>query len=137
MKPISIYDLHPRLKAIGFNEIKLADSSYVAPSHGWLKEFAAYLFRNCPTYYRETFDCENIARWAMVEADKALLDSGTRDAGHTFGEVSGSIQIDGKFASHALNFCYCDDDEIYVVDAQAGLLAPIADYNAAWNSCRL
>ncbi len=137
MKPVSIYNLHPKLKALGFNEIKLADSSYVAPSHGWLKEFAAHLFHNCPAYHAETFDCENIARWAMVEADKALVDSGHRGAGHTFGEVTGTIQMDGKFTAHTLNFCYCDDDEIYVVDAQAGLLAPIAGYNAAWNSCRL
>jgi hypothetical protein len=137
MKPISIYTLNPKLKALGFHEIKLADSSYVAPSYGWLKEFSDYLFRGCPPYYRETFDCENIARWAMVEADKALVDSGTRDAGHTFGEATGVIQVNEKFDNHTLNFCYCDDDEIYVVDAKAGLLAPIAGYNAAWSSCRL
>jgi len=137
MKAVSIYDFHPRLKALGFHEIRTADESYVAPSHAWLKDFVPFLRRNCPKYYRETRDCENIARWAMVKADDALVDSGTRDAGHTFGEASGVIMVDGKPDKHTLNFCYCDNENIYVIDAQKGLLVPAADYDCTWTSCRL
>lgn len=137
MKPTSVYEFHPKLRALGFHEIKTADESYVAPTHEWLRDFAAYLFRKCPPYYAETFDCENIARWAMVEADKSLVDSGTRHAGHTFGEASGVISVNGKLEKHTLNFCYCSDEKLYVVDAKAGLLAPIADYVCTWASCRL
>lgn len=137
MKPVSIYDFHPKLKELGFHEIRCSDSSYVAPSRGWLEGFSSYLFRNCPKYYREAFDCENIARWAMVEADKALVDSGTRDAGHTFGEATGAIQMDGKPSMHTMNFCYCDNETIYIIDAQACLLVPAADYQCVWSTCRL
>ena len=137
MKATTVYEFHPRLKALGFHEIRTDDESYVAPSYDWLKDFAAWLFRNCPKYYRETRDCENIARWARVKADDALVESDTRDAGHTFGKASGVIMVDGKLSKHTLNFCYCDNEELYVIDAKAGLLAPIADYPCTWSACGL
>lgn len=137
MRPVSIYEFHPKLKALGFHEVRFADSNYVAPGKDWLRDFAAFLFRKCPKYYRETYDCENIARWAMVEADMALVDSGTREAGHTFGEATGAILIDGKPAMHTMNFCYCEDETIYIIDAQVGLLVPASEYQCVWSSCRL
>lgn len=41
MRPVSIYEFHLKLKAIGFHEVRFADSNYAAPSKDWLRDFAA------------------------------------------------------------------------------------------------
>jgi hypothetical protein len=138
MKPVSIYDSHPKLKALGFNEIRFADSNYVAPSRAWLTEFAAHMRVVAPSYKPEKFDCENFARLAASQADLALYASLEEGAGHTFGEATCTRQNDqGKYETHALNLVICDDGEAYAFEPQNGAIVRASDYRCAWGTVRL
>lgn len=137
MIPVAVSTLHAELKRAGFREIRFSDDSYVAPSREWLGEFADYLKRNTPAYFAEKFDCENFARWAACEADKALYKSDATGAGHTFAEATCVIRVDGAFQAHALNVVFCDDGRLYVLEPQNGRVFLLADFDAVWTSVRL
>lgn len=138
MKRFSVYDIHPKLKALGFHEIRFADSEYVAPSRAWLGEFAGHVRSIAPTYKPEKFDCENFARLAASQADLALYASLEEGAGHTFGEATCTLKDEsGKFQAHALNVVVCDDGEVYAFEPQNGSIVRAADFNGVWGSVRL
>jgi hypothetical protein len=137
MKPVSIELLHGSLKRAGFTEIRFGDENYVAPSRSWLGEFASYIRSNAPAYFAQKFDCENFARWASCEADKALYASEVTDAGHTFAEARCVLQKDGKSQMHALNVVLCDDEKLYVLEPQNGGVFLLDDFDALWTSVRL
>ena len=138
MKPVAIQTLHARLKDAGFREIRLADNAYVTPSREWLGDFGRWLRRQAPEYFAEKFDCENFARWASCEADKALYATDETGAGHTFAEATCVIAgPDRQPLAHALNVCLCDDDALYVLEPQTGDVCALADFAAVWLTVRL
>lgn len=137
MIPVSVSTLHAELKRVGFREIRFSDESYVSPSREWLGDFAKHLKRNAPDYFAEKFDCENFARWAACEADKALYKSDSTGAGHTLAEATCVIRVDGALQAHALNVVFCDDGRLYVLEPQNGSVFLLADFDAVWTSVRL
>lgn len=137
MKQIQIDLLHAGLKQAGFREIRFSDNSYVAPSLDWLKEFGRYLRSNKLDYFTDKYDCENFARWAACEADKALYQTDVSDSGHTFGEATCVMTQGGQHLSHALNVCVCDDEKLYVLEPQTGEVSSADGFPAVWCSVRM
>lgn len=113
---------------LGFPRVMtVRDRSYFAPARSWLGKFAKLLAKNPPVEYaRESFDCDEFAMWAVLEASKALYRNPDLRGrvSHTLIQAwlrigSGLNGIPGPGA-HATILCYCNDEEWYWLEPQNG-----------------
>jgi hypothetical protein len=132
MKTVDLYEVHRRLKDLGFHSIELNAERYALPSPEWIAKQSAYIARKAPGYVPETFDCFAFTRWSASRADFALAASKARGVGHTFAEAGCVLDR----TAHAMNLVLCSDDKAYAFEPQNGVYRPV-DSGDVWTKCRL
>ena len=108
--------IRKELTDMGFKTIVLWDNNYFCPSEDWLKgEFSPYLWHHKPVMNEVKYNCKNISRWAVVQADDCFRISKVVPDGvgaHSFGQVGlrvgfgmdlNGIYADGFTTCHSTN----------------------------------
>ena len=100
------------LTALGWKRvIGVMDRQVLCPEERWVEKFSKWIAAKAPRYRGEVFDCDDFARWAVVEATKSRVRNSQEDpCGHSFlfcivriGMLEVVNGVEGSGEHHACN----------------------------------
>lgn len=112
------------------NYVHAYQDAYIhLPTLGWLAEFSGWLTKNRPSpYVDQKWDCEDFAKWAVVQASLALLrNEDVEHAGHSLFYVESMLNVhefwnnvNTGFGKHAWCLCKTRDAGWHYLEPQIG-----------------